>query len=92
MDGPESVMMVSQLVSFPLLFLSNVFVDPATMPEFLQKFVNINPVTLTATAVRGLMQGTVTTAQISAVLLSSTILVAIFAPVTMILYNNKNTS
>lgn len=90
MDDPESVMMVSQLVSFPLLFISNVFVDPATMPQFLQKIVNINPISLTATAVRGLIHGNVTTAQIASMLLSSALLIAIFAPLTMYLYNNKN--
>ena len=90
MDDPESVMMVSQLVSFPLLFISNVFVNPATMPQFLQKFVNINPISLTATAVRGLIHGNVTAVQIAAMLLSSALLVVIFAPLTMVLYNNKN--
>lgn len=90
LDGPESVMMVSQLVSFPLLFVSNVFVDPETMPEFLQKFVSINPISLTATAVRGLMQGNVTIPQIAYVFLACAILIAIFAPLTMVLYNNKN--
>lgn len=91
MDGPESVMMVSQLVSFPLLFISNVFVDPGTMPEALQKFVSINPVSLTATGVRGLMHGNATAPQITSVFLACAILVAIFAPLTMYLYNNKNT-
>ncbi len=90
MDDPESVMMVSQLVSFPLLFISNVFVDPATMPQFLQKFVSINPISLTATAVRGLIHGNVTAVQIAAMLLSSALLVVIFAPLTMVLYSNKN--
>jgi len=91
LDNPESVMMVSQLVSFPLLFMSNVFVDPETMPELLQKFVKINPISLAATAVRGLMHGTATTPQIVAVFVSCALLIAIFAPLTMTLYNNKNT-
>lgn len=91
MDDAESVMMVSQMTTFPLTFLSNVFVDPATMPEVLQKFVNINPTSLIATAVRGLMHGNVTANQIVYVLISCAILIAIFAPLTMYLYNNKNT-
>ena len=90
MDDPESVMMVSQLASFPLLFISNVFVDPATMPNFLQKFMGVNPVSLTVTAVRGLMHGNVTTTQIGYMFLSCAILITIFAPLTMHLYNNKN--
>jgi ABC-2 type transport system permease protein len=89
-DDTESVMMVSQLVSFPLLFISNVFVDPATMPQFLQKFMTISPVSLTATAVRGLMHGNATTTQMAYVVLSCAILITIFAPLTMVLYENKN--
>jgi ABC-2 type transport system permease protein len=90
MDDAESAMMVSQLTSFPLLFISNVFVDSATMPEFLQKFMNISPISLTVTAIRGLIHGNVTTTQIAYVFLSCAILIAIFAPPTMLLYNNKN--
>ena len=92
MDDPESVMMVSQLTSFPLLFISNVFVEAETMPEFLQKFMTISPVSLTVTAVRGLMHGNVTTAQITAMFLSCAILIVLFAPLTMVLYNNRNTN
>ena len=90
MDDAESVQRVSSLATFPLLFISNVFVDPVTMPEFLQKLVSINPISLTATAVRGLMHGNVATTQIAYMFLSSAILVMIFAPLTMYLYNNKN--
>ncbi len=91
LDSPESVSMVSSLTTFPLTFISNVFVDPATMPEFLQQLVAINPVSLTGTAVRGLMQGNATPAQIAYVLLSCAVLIVIFAPLSMYLYNHKNT-
>jgi ABC transporter DrrB family efflux protein len=40
----KSVMGVSMLVLFPLTFLSNVFVDPTTMPGWLQAFVDVNPI------------------------------------------------
>lgn len=90
MDDVESAMMVSQLASFPLLFISNVFVDPTTMPEFLQKFMRISPVSLTATAVRGGIHGNVTPPQIAYMFLSCAILIILFAPLTMVLYNNKN--
>jgi ABC-2 type transport system permease protein len=90
-DDPQSVMMISGIASFPLTFVSNVFVDPATMPDWLEQFVDINPISLTVTAVRGLMHGTATADQIGAVLLASAALIAIFSPLTMYLYNNKNT-
>ncbi len=90
LDDPETVTMVSSLTTFPLTFISNVFVEPETMPQLLQKLVSINPVALIATATRGLMHGTVTVDQIGSVLLSCMVLVVIFAPLTMYLYNNKN--
>jgi len=90
MKDPEAVAMATGMTSFPLTFISNVFVDPATMPEFLQKFVNINPVSITTTAVRGLMSGSATASQIWQMFLASAILIVIFAPLTMYLYNNKN--
>ena len=90
LNDPESVSIVAGMTTFPLTFISNVFVDPTTMPELLQGLVNINPVTLTATAIRGLMNGNATPEQIAVVFLACGILIAIFAPLTMYLYNNKN--
>ncbi len=80
---PQSVMGVSMLVLFPLTFASNIFVDPNTMPSWLQAFVDVNPITLLVTAVRGLMYGTATAGQIGWVLLVCVLLVAIFGPLTM---------
>ena len=87
---PNSVMGVSMMVLFPLTFASNIFVDPRTMPPWLEVMVGANPITHLATAVRGLMHGTATTGQIGWVLLTSGVLVAVFAPLTMYLYRNKN--
>ena len=90
-DDTETLAMVSGWTTFPLTFLSNVFVDPVTMPEFLQAFVSINPISLIATAMRALMQGSVAPTQIAYALLSCLILILLFAPLSMYLYNNKNT-
>jgi ABC-2 type transport system permease protein len=86
---PNSVMGVSMMVLFPLTFASNIFVDPQTMPPWLEAIVGANPITHLATAVRGLMHGTATAGQIGWVLLTSGALVAVFAPLTMYLYRNK---
>jgi ABC-2 type transport system permease protein len=86
---PNSVMGVSMMALFPLTFASNIFVDPRTMPSWLEAIVGANPITHLATAVRGLMHGTATAGQIGWVLLTSGILVAVFAPLTMYLYSNK---
>jgi ABC-2 type transport system permease protein len=86
---PNSVMGVSMMVLFPLTFASNIFVDPGTMPPWLEAIVGANPITHLTTAVRGLMHGTATAGQIGWVLLTSGALVAVFAPLTMRLYRNK---
>jgi ABC-2 type transport system permease protein len=86
---PNSVMGVSMMVLFPLTFASNIFVDPRTMPSWLEAIVGSNPITHLATAVRGLMHGTATAGQIGWVLLTSGVLVSVFAPLTMYLYRNK---
>lgn len=85
----KSVMGVSMMVIFPLTFLSNVFVDPKTMPGWLQAFVNNSPVTHVATAVRELMAGNLPAADIGWTLGWSAVLLAVFGTVTMRLYNRK---
>ena len=87
---PESVMMVTSMASFPLTFASNIFVDPQTMPQWLQVVVGINPVSHATTAVRGLMHGTATSGDIVAAFIACAALIVIFAPLTMYFYNTKN--
>ncbi len=83
---PESVMTTSFLFLFPLTFASNIFVDPATMPGWLQTVVSFNPVTHLATAARGLMHGQQVLASIAWVLIASAIVTAIFAPIALRMY------
>ncbi|MGW7288650.1 ABC transporter permease [Streptomyces sp. NPDC054847] len=85
----KSVMGVSMMVIFPMTFLSNVFVDPRTMPGWLQAFVNNSPVTHVSTAVRELMAGNWPAADIAWSLGWSAVLVVVFGTVTMRLYNRK---
>jgi ABC-2 type transport system permease protein len=85
----KSVMGVSMMVIFPMTFLSNVFVDPSTMPGWLQAFVNNQPVTHVSTAVRELMAGDWPAADIAWSLGWSALLVIVFGSVTMRLYNRK---
>lgn len=89
MQTPETVMQVSMTVLFPLTFASNVFVDPSTMPGWVQSFVKVNPVTHLTTAARGLMHGDIDASAIRWVLVWSAVLVAIFAPLTMRLYRTE---
>ncbi|HET6859677.1 MAG TPA: ABC transporter permease [Streptomyces sp.] len=85
----KSVMGVSMMVLFPLTFLSNIFVDPKTMPGWLQAFVNNSPVTHLSSAVRDLMQGHWPGADIAWSLGWAGLFVLIFGTLTMRLYNRK---
>jgi ABC-2 type transport system permease protein len=86
MQTPESVMQTSMMLLFPLTFASNVFVDPETMPGWLQGFVNNNPLTHLTTASRGLMHGNVDSVELMWVFGWSAGLIAVFGPLTMKLY------
>ncbi|MER7188709.1 ABC transporter permease [Streptomyces flaveolus] len=85
----KSVMSVSMMVIFPLTFLSNVFVDPKTMPGWLQAFVNNSPITHLASAVRELMAGEWPGGEIAWTLGWAALFLLVFGPVTMRLYNRK---
>jgi len=90
MRSENALMGVSMMVLFPLTFVSNVFVDPSTMPSWLQSVVEVNPVTVLVTAVRGLMHGgEAVAAEVAVVLAISAGLVAVFGPATMVLYRRK---
>jgi oleandomycin transport system permease protein len=52
---PEHVQLFGFTALFPVTFVSNVFVPTETMPDWLQPFVNANPVSILADACRGLM-------------------------------------
>jgi ABC-2 type transport system permease protein len=86
---PNAVMNAGFMGIFPLTFLSNVFVDPDTLPGWLEAFVNVNPISHLVTASRGLMGGTATGGDIAFVLVSAAALAAVFAPLTVRLYRSK---
>src|SRR5687767_7834123 len=54
---PMTVMTIGFSFLFPLVFASNIMVDPGTMPNWLRVFVEVNPVTLMTSAMRALMSG-----------------------------------
>lgn len=86
---PTTVMTVGFTFIFPLVFASNIMVDPATMPDWLQTFVDVNPVSLMTTAMRGLMAGEATAAQVGWALAAPAALTACLAPVTLWLYRRQ---
>ncbi|MFF0654281.1 MULTISPECIES: ABC transporter permease [Micromonospora] len=85
----KSVMGTSMMVLFPLTFLSNVFVDPSTMPGWLQAFVKVNPITQLVTSVRGAMAGSMDGPSTMWMLLWSAFFVVVFGTLTMYRYNRR---
>jgi len=84
--SPNAVMNAGFMGIFPLTFLSNVFVDPETLPAGLEAFVDVNPISILATASRGLMEGNADAGDIAIVLAVAAALTAVFAPLTTRLY------
>ena len=87
--SPESVMTSSFLLLFPLTMGSNIFVDPRTMPSWLQEIVAMNPVSHLANASRGLMHGDVVVSDVVWVLVASAVITAVFAPIAMRMYGSE---
>jgi ABC-2 type transport system permease protein len=87
--SPNAVMNAGFMSIFPLTFLSNVFVEPETLPAGLEAFVNVNPISILADASRGLMQGDVDGGDIAVVLGVAALLTAIFVPLTNRLYRTR---
>lgn len=85
----KSVMGVSMMVLMPLTFMSSVYVDPITMPGWLQAFVKVNPITHLADTVRGLMSGTDVTTPLLWIGVACVAMLAVFGTWTMRLYNRK---
>jgi ABC transporter DrrB family efflux protein len=56
-QDPESAGIGGLLAVIPLIFVSSTFVPVATMPDWLQAFADINPVTVTVDALRALCLG-----------------------------------
>ena len=59
------------------------------MPGWLQAFVRVNPVSHLVTATRTLMAGTATATQVLWAVAAAGVLIAVFAPLTALLYQRK---
>lgn len=86
MRSPNAVMNTGFMLIFPLTFMSNVFVEPETLPDGLKWVVEHNPISYLASASRGLMEGNLDTNDITVVLVTAAVLTAVFAPITGRLY------
>lgn len=82
-----TVMTLGFTFLFPGVFASNIMVQPETMPDWLRAFVDVNPISLMTTAMRGLMAGT--PGQVGLALLAPAVLTATLAPLTLWLYRRR---
>jgi ABC-2 type transport system permease protein len=87
--SPNAVLNGGFLGIFPLTFLSNVFVDPSTLPGPLQVFVDVNPISILATASRSLMAGEPDVQSVLVSLAVAAGLAAVFLPITTRLYRSR---
>jgi ABC-2 type transport system permease protein len=85
----SSVQGISMIILFPLTFLSNAFVPVNSLPDWLQGFVNINPISHLVTAVRDLANTGTVGMDVVISLVGAAVIVAIFAPLTVRAYMRK---
>jgi ABC-2 type transport system permease protein len=85
--NPATVMSLGLAVLLPPTFASNIFVQPRTMPGWLQAFVRVNPISHVADATRDLMNsaGGVGGA-VAWSLIATAAITLVFAPLTLYLY------
>ena len=88
--SPNAVMNAGFMGIFPLTFLSNVFVEPSTLPSALEAVVEVNPISILATASRGLMEGNADVTDVAIVLGVAAAITAIFMPLTTHLYRTRS--
>jgi ABC-2 type transport system permease protein len=87
--SPTAVLNGGFLALFPLTFLSNIFVPPTTLPAPLEAFVEVNPISILATASRSLMEGDPDTQAIVISLVVAAGLALVFLPITTRLYRSR---
>lgn len=83
MKKASAVQGISMLILFPLTFMSNAFVQPDTMPGWMQAFVKVNPISHLVTAVRELTNNGHVGIHVLWSLVGAAIIIAIMAPLTV---------
>ena len=87
---PATVMSLGLAVLLPPTFASNIFVQPRTMPGWLQAFVKVNPISHLADAAWDLMNNTGGAGgPVAWSLIVIAAITLVFAPITLHLYNKR---
>ncbi|NUR84739.1 MAG: ABC transporter permease [Nonomuraea sp.] len=88
---PGSVQGLMTILVLPLTFASNVFVPSQTMPGWLRAWSEINPVSLMADSMRGLLNGGPVAGPLLGGLAWMAAMVAVFFPLAMRAYRKRST-
>lgn len=90
MRTEQAAMGVSMFIMMPLTFVSNIFVPTETMPGPVRAFAEVNPVSTVVACIRELMDGVYDIGSMTMVLVYCAVLVAVFGPISMLIYNRKS--
>jgi len=71
--------------------MSNIFVNPATLPGWLRGVSDVNPLSRLVIATRTLLASTATTPQVLWAVAAAGVMIAVFAPLTALLYQRRLT-
>jgi ABC-2 type transport system permease protein len=90
-SDPTVLLAIANVVLMPLSFASNVFVQPQTMPGWLQAVVSVNPISHGATAARSLMNNTGgAVGSIAWSLIATAVITGVCAPLALHLYGRRS--
>lgn len=90
MRTEQAAMGVSMFIMMPLTFVSNIFAPTESMPGPVRAFAEVNPVSTLVGCIREFMDGVYDIGSITAVLIYCAVLVVIFGPISMFVYNRKS--
>ena len=85
----QAVQGLGAIVILPMVFASNIFVEPDTMPGWMQTVASWNPVSHLVDAIRGLMMGGPVAQPVTYTLIWIAVFVVVFAPLSLIAYNRR---
>lgn len=85
-----TVLTLGWMLQMPVTFLSNIFVDPATLPAWLQPWVAVNPISHLVDAIRAILAGDVSPGIVARALVAPAAVSAVCAPLCMRLYERRH--
>lgn len=89
MRSLSAILSASWLILMPMVFMSNIYADPSTMPSWLQTFISFNPLSWQVDAVRSLFEGSFNGELILKALTASLLITMALAPIAIMLYRKE---